>query len=94
MRIAFCVATMLNIIKYFDFYIFLFLANLLQTKLASHSDKVSNEKPRSLLSLMTLDEKLSLLHGITGTYVGNLPGVKRLGIPALNLQDGMLFLAF
>jgi beta-glucosidase len=37
---------------------------------------------------MTLDEKLSLLHGVTGTYVGNLPQIKRLGIPAVNMQDG------
>src|SRR5947209_4320288 len=44
-----------------------------------------------LLAQMTLDEKIAMLHGAgygSGGYVGHIPANKRLGIPALNLEDG------
>ncbi|MFJ5265406.1 beta-glucosidase [Streptomyces sp. NPDC088387] len=45
-----------------------------------------------LLSLLTLDEKISLLHGATDPaplgQAGFVPGVERLGIPPLRLADG------
>lgn len=45
-----------------------------------------------LLARLTLDEKLSLLHGATDPaslgQAGYVPGVSRLGIPALRLADG------
>ncbi|WP_165422785.1 beta-glucosidase [Ktedonosporobacter rubrisoli] len=42
-----------------------------------------------LLAQMTLDEKIALLHGIDGSaYGGHVPANPRLGIPALNLEDG------
>ncbi|RUS30945.1 glycoside hydrolase superfamily [Jimgerdemannia flammicorona] len=41
-----------------------------------------------LLYAMNLDEKLTLVHGIGGQYVGNVPNNTRLAIPALHLQDG------
>ncbi len=39
---------------------------------------------------MTLEEKVALLHGnfAYGEYEGNVPGLARLGIPALRLNDG------
>ena len=37
---------------------------------------------------MNLTEKLDMLHGWDGPYVGNVPPNTRLGIPALNLNDG------
>lgn len=46
------------------------------------------ENAQQLLSKMTLSEKLAMLHGVTGTYVGNIAGSKRLGIPDINMQDG------
>ncbi|HEY8979172.1 MAG TPA: glycoside hydrolase family 3 N-terminal domain-containing protein, partial [Streptomyces sp.] len=46
----------------------------------------------SLISQLTLDEKLSLLHGAPDPaplgQAGHLPGVPRLGIPPLRLADG------
>ncbi|MHC5909279.1 beta-glucosidase, partial [Streptomyces sp. S6] len=46
----------------------------------------------SLISRLTLDEKLSLLHGAPDPaplgQAGHLPGVPRLGIPPLRLADG------
>ncbi|WP_432117577.1 beta-glucosidase [Streptomyces sp. bgisy032] len=45
-----------------------------------------------LLARLTLDEKISLLHGATDPdplgQAGYVPGVKRLGIPPLRLADG------
>ncbi|MFE4669259.1 beta-glucosidase [Streptomyces sp. NPDC056716] len=45
-----------------------------------------------LLARLTLDEKLSLLHGATDPaplgQAGYVPGVRRLGIPPLRLADG------
>lgn len=37
---------------------------------------------------MTAEEKLQLVHGASGAYVGNVPGIARLGVPDLNLEDG------
>ncbi|EGD72488.1 hypothetical protein PTSG_00514 [Salpingoeca rosetta] len=45
-------------------------------------------RAKALLKEMTLDEKITMLHGSTGPYVGNVPANTRLGIPALNLNDG------
>jgi len=42
-----------------------------------------------LLAAMTLPEKLAMLHGTSGSaYAGSTPANARLGIPALNLEDG------
>jgi beta-glucosidase len=50
------------------------------------------ERAKKLLAQMNLDEKLSLLHGYGGDYVGNVPSitVSKTGgkIPALHLEDG------
>lgn len=48
------------------------------------------ERAVRLVANMTLPEKLGLLHGwpTTGLYTGNVPGIERLGIPALKLNDG------
>ena len=37
---------------------------------------------------MNLTEKIDMLHGWDGPYVGNVIANERLGIPALNLNDG------
>jgi beta-glucosidase len=56
-----------------------------------------NERARQVVHAMTLEEKLSLLHGDTlldangtGTNacVGHLPAIERLGLPALCFGDG------
>eukprot|EP00055_Hartaetosiga_balthica_P011579 m.53075 g.53075 ORF g.53075 m.53075 type:complete len:739 (-) comp7652_c0_seq1:124-2340(-) len=45
-------------------------------------------RAEKLLSQMTLDEKITMVHGWQGGYVGNVPENTRLGIPALKLNDG------
>ncbi len=47
------------------------------------------ERAKQLLAKMTVDEKITMLHGAKGDYVGNVPANTRLGIPALTLNDGM-----
>lgn len=41
-----------------------------------------------MLQKMTLEEKVQMLHGFDGGYVGNVQPNTRLGIPVLNLNDG------
>ena len=48
----------------------------------------SIESDSIIIDKMTLDDKLKLLHGVPGTYVGNIPGIQRLGIPSIRMQDG------
>lgn len=42
----------------------------------------------AIVAQMTQTEKLSMVHGWSGSYVGNVPAISRLGIPQLNLEDG------
>jgi len=48
----------------------------------------ANQRANLLLSQMTLDEKIAMVHGFSGPCVGNGTNNARLGIPALHLQDG------
>ena len=46
------------------------------------------ERAQQLLAKMSLDDKLNMVHGIPGPYVGNTPANPTLGIPSINLEDG------
>lgn len=48
-------------------------------------------RAKKLLKEMTLDEKIVMMHGSPGPYIGNVPQNTRLGIPALNLNDGTFY---
>lgn len=56
------------------------------------SDAASCEECKTralkLVKEMHLSEKFDMLAGRKGTYVGNIVGNDRLGIPSLNMQDG------
>jgi len=83
------------------------LAVLISGILTLHSSSAMSQslpyslKVNDLLAKLTLDEKITLLHGTVQGFdmanqhdpenkaaVGFVPGVKRLGIPALRLTDG------
>jgi beta-glucosidase len=53
---------------------------------------IPRDRARALVAQLTLDEKISLVHGtgfITGNgYTGFTPAIERLGIPAFYLADG------
>src|ERR1043165_7408280 len=61
---------------------------------AAHEGRAGSAQARAqaLVRQMTLDEKISLVHGtgfITGNgYTGFTPAIARLGIPAFSLADG------
>ncbi|WP_314413953.1 beta-glucosidase family protein [Streptomyces sp. DSM 40484] len=59
---------------------------------AAGREPASGPRVESLLNRLTLDEKISLLHGATDPkalgQAGYVPGVARLGIPPLRLADG------
>ncbi|WP_180687027.1 glycoside hydrolase family 3 protein [Streptomyces gossypiisoli] len=59
---------------------------------ATAAPAAGSVRVRALLARLTLDEKISLVHGATDPerlgQAGYLPGVPRLGIPELRLSDG------
>ncbi|QEC74815.1 glycosyl hydrolase [Mucilaginibacter ginsenosidivorax] len=65
-------------------FFILLIAGLAQAQQSLNNSK-QEEKIRSLISRMTLQEKVSLLHANSKFYVS---GIKRLGIPELALSDG------
>jgi beta-glucosidase len=59
---------------------------------AARSDQAADQRARDLLSKMTLDEKIQLVHGagLDNSPLGGggyIPGIGRLGIPAMNMAD-------
>jgi beta-glucosidase len=48
----------------------------------------AGQRASSLVSAMTFSEMAAMVAGASGSYVGYIPNNTRLGIPALNLQDG------
>ena len=54
-----------------------------------HSQAPIAARVAQVLAAMTLDEKIQLVHGDTGSvYVGYVPAIPRLCLPALKLEDG------
>ncbi|HLI69747.1 MAG TPA: glycoside hydrolase family 3 C-terminal domain-containing protein [Ktedonobacteraceae bacterium] len=47
-----------------------------------------DQRADELIAQMTLDQKVAMLHGVAGSYIGYVPAIPSLGIPALNLEDG------
>ena len=52
------------------------------------SSPTPSERAHALTNKLSLQEKISLVHGIPGDYVGNTPSITRLSVPALHEQDG------
>ncbi|PRP81790.1 hypothetical protein PROFUN_10779 [Planoprotostelium fungivorum] len=52
------------------------------------SCETPEQRARQLVSTLTLDEKISLVHGSRGSYVGVTPAIPRVNIPQANDQDG------
>src|SRR5258705_89425 len=53
------------------------------------SDAPIDTRVAQVLAKMTLDEKITMVHGAAGSaYTGYIPGDSRLCIPALKMQDG------
>ncbi|HET7580438.1 MAG TPA: glycoside hydrolase family 3 N-terminal domain-containing protein [Bacillales bacterium] len=53
------------------------------------SDRQIQKKVNALIAKMTLQEKISMVHGVYKPgYIGYIPGIPSLGIPPLKLTDG------
>lgn len=76
---------MKNVIKQFVFGFTCTMMTYLVNAQQVANDNKQEERIRSLISQMTLQEKVSLLHGNSKFYVS---GIKRLGIPEWALSDG------
>jgi beta-glucosidase len=46
------------------------------------------QRVSQVMAQITQSEEIALVHGVSGSYVGNIPANSRLCIPALSLQDG------
>ena len=55
---------------------------------ADYSGATAASRAQIMLSKMNFTEKLAMLHGISGPYVGNVAGNSRLGIPPISMNDG------
>jgi hypothetical protein len=47
-----------------------------------------DDRAREMLSQMNFTEKVLMLHGHKGIYIGNIRENERLGIPSINMHDG------
>jgi beta-glucosidase len=52
------------------------------------SAETPEERAEKMLQQMNTTEKLNMLHGHKGLYIGNIVGNDRLGIPELHMHDG------
>lgn len=53
-----------------------------------HSSAPASVKAAQVLGRMTLADKIALLHGASGPYVGNISAQPQLCIPAIGFEDG------
>lgn len=56
--------------------------------LSSAFGATPEERANEILVQMNFTEKVAMLHGHKGIYIGNIVGNERLGIPSINMQDG------
>ncbi len=75
-------------------------AGKLRTDPWMRKESTNEERADTLISAMTLPEKIGMLHGVPNSfngdviYVGLVPANERLGIPALRLNDGYVDFVF
>jgi len=51
-------------------------------------DMTPSDRARKLLAQMQMSDKISMVHGVSGDYVGYTPIISSLGIPSLHEEDG------
>jgi beta-glucosidase len=64
------------------------LATRLSAQVWTNQSLTPSQRADALLAEMTQAEKITMISGAGVPYIGNIPGNKRLGIPALGFQDG------
>lgn len=74
-----------RLMKAFLFTVLLLIGYISNAQQSVKTDMATEQKIRALISQMTLQEKVSLLHGNSKFYIS---GIKRLGIPEWATSDG------
>src|ERR1700720_3252623 len=64
------------------------MVDSLQAQSWTNTTLSASQRASLLVSAMTFNELATMVAAGGGSYVGNIPNNSRLGIPALNLQDG------
>ena len=64
------------------------LAIRLPAQTWTNTDLTASQRADALMAAMTQAEKIAMVCGAGGPYIGNIPGNQRLNIPALGFQDG------
>jgi len=64
------------------------MVDSLQAQSWTNTTLSANQRASLLVSAMTFNELATMVAAGSGSYVGNIPNNSRLGIPAINLQDG------
>jgi beta-glucosidase len=78
-----------HIIRWFCFVACgLGFADRLAAQTWTNASLTASQRATALLDVMTQAEKIAMVSGAGGPYIGNISGNKRLGIPALGFQDG------
>lgn len=67
---------------------FIFIVSIKAATPWMNTDLTPEERAVKLVAAMTFEEKMIMLHGSPGGYVGFIPENTRLGIPAVTMQDG------
>jgi beta-glucosidase len=52
------------------------------------SSGTPDQRAAQVMAQITQSEEITLVHGVSGSYVGNVPAIARLCVPALTLEDG------
>jgi beta-glucosidase len=61
---------------------------LLNVVTSSKITEDSSKRAKEMLLKMSLHDKVKMMHGVKGTYVGTIDSNEELGIPAINMNDG------
>ena len=64
------------------------ISSLALSSAVSSLHQSPEERAEEMLQQMNTTEKLAMLHGHKGIYVGNIVGNERLSIPSINMHDG------
>jgi len=69
-------------------YLIFILINILIINIGQCWSQSPRDQALALVAQMTQAEKLAMVRGVGGNYVGNIPANTRLNIPPINLEDG------
>ncbi|HMD55784.1 MAG TPA: glycoside hydrolase family 3 N-terminal domain-containing protein, partial [Phycisphaerae bacterium] len=64
------------------------MADSLKAQSWTNKTLSASQRASLLVNAMSFSQLATIVVGASGSYVGNIPGISQLGVPALNLSDG------